>query len=33
MAQKYSCMGVLLSHMQSAKYHLYIKNLHVINIP
>ena len=25
MAQKYSCMGVLLSHMQSAKYHLYIK--------
>lgn len=34
MAQKYSCMGVLLSHMQSAKYHLfYEKNLHVINIP
>lgn len=34
MAQKYSCMEVLLSHMQSAKYHLFKKkNLHVINIP
>lgn len=25
MAQKYSCMGVLLSHMQSAKYHLFMR--------
>lgn len=27
MAQKYSCMEVLLSHMQSAKYHLFMRKI------
>ena len=27
MAQKYSCMGVLLSHMQNVKYHIFMRKI------
>lgn len=27
MAQKYSCMGVLLSNMQNAKYHIFMRKI------